>query len=147
MALSRADFEKQIVPGKILYFPCEELRSSEPHYFICITILSDTTILSCCTSQFETVKRLIERNKYPYSTLVSIPANDKENIFKKDTYINCNEYFPYTLDELWNLYNTGFLTIKGDLSNGYLQQLTIGFLDSEMIEDEIKDILPDPDDF
>lgn len=68
-------------------------------------------------------------------------------LFKKDTYVNCNEYFPYTVDELWDLYCEGVLTIKGKLPDYSLQQLIIGFLDSEMIEDEIKGTLPNPDDF
>lgn len=81
MALSRMGFDALIVPGKILYFPCEALRTPEPHYFICITMLPDNTILSCRTSQFDTVRKLIERKRFPYSTLVAIPANDQGNPF------------------------------------------------------------------
>lgn len=144
MMLSRENFEKSIVPGKILYFPCEDLRTTEPHYFVCVAILPDNTILSCCTSRFDTVRKLIERNRFPYSTLVSISGED-DNPFKKDTYINCNEYFPYTVDELWNLYQDRLLSIKGNLPIHSFQQLIIGFLDSQMIEEEIKEVLPNPD--
>lgn len=121
MPLNRIQFEAEITPGRVLYFLCTELGTLQPHFFICIIRQpDDILVLSCGTSQFETVKRLIENNRLPNETLVYIPATDGTNPFYLDTYINCNEYFPYHIDELWDLYRTGDLTIRGELAPDFI---------------------------
>jgi hypothetical protein len=148
MPLSKRDFEAEIKSAKILYFPCEELNTPIPHYFVCVCIHPPGTVnLSCCTSQFETVKRLIERGKYPNETLVYIPEHDTENPFNKKTYINCNEYFPYLIDELWDLYQNQSLEIFPELPLDSFEQIIIGFQKSPIIEEELKENLPDVNDF
>ncbi len=102
--------------------------------------------LSCCTSQFDTVKRLIERNRFPRETLVYISKDDPENPFRKDTYINCNEYFQYSLEEFWGLYFNNKLKIIGSLPLDSFEQILIGFVKSEVIEQEYKEALPGIDD-
>ncbi|HVU56129.1 MAG TPA: hypothetical protein VHD83_13785 [Puia sp.] len=148
MPLSRSQFESELVPGKVLYFSCEELGTLEPHFFICIVRQPDDIIvLSCGTSQFNTVMKLIERKRFPNETLVFIPAEDGTNPFSKDTYINCNEYFPYDISELWDMYDLGRLAIRGDIAQDSLHQIILGFHKSPIIEYEVKEMLPDPDSF
>jgi hypothetical protein len=147
-AKNRVQFEAALLSRKVLYFACSELNTEEPHYFICLCSHPVNTVnLSCCTSQFATVKRLIERNKFPSETLVYIPKTDTDNPFKKDTYINCNEWFPYSIDELWSMYYNVVLTIIPDLLPLHsFEQILIGLLASPQIEDELKESLPDIDD-
>lgn len=141
--LSLADFMNEIVPGKIFYFACTDLKTSEPHNFICIIVQDDYIAnFSCCTSKFDTVRKLIERNRYPSETLVYISPEDSDNPFKEKTYINCNEYFPFSFQELWDLYISHALKIKGTLPIHSMEQIVIGFQTSELIEDEIKELLP-----
>ena len=145
--LSRAEFEKQITSRKIFYFTSDALQTKVPHYFICIMVQPDKIInLSCCTSQFESVKRLIEKNRFPHETLVYIPQADPENPFRKDTYVNCNEYFQYSIDEFWELYYYTDFQIIGDLPLHSFEQILIGFMKSDVIEQEYKDLLPNIDD-
>jgi len=146
MPLTKLEFEAEIKSRKIFYFPCEELKTPIPHYFICICIYPiGTANLSCCTSQFDTVKRLIERRRFPNETLVYIPDSDSDNPFHRDTYINCNEYFPFLIEELWDMYQHGILEIRSELPLHSFEQILIGFNTSPMIEDELKDSLPDLD--
>jgi hypothetical protein len=146
-ALSPDQFEANIKPRAILYFPEPELKTHEPHYFICIGQTTESRIItSCCTSQFNTVKNLIERWGYPPTTLVYIPTQDNENPFKKDTYINCNEFFGYQLSELWDLYLHNKLSFHGELPLDSFEQILIGMKDSDQIDEEIKDCLPNIDD-
>jgi hypothetical protein len=150
MPLTRAEFETEITSRKILYFSCDVLNTREPHYFICICIHPFGEInFSCCTSQFETVKRLIERHRYPPSTLVYISPADTDNPFDRDTYVNCNEYFTYDIEELWQMYTNGEIIRMFDnpLPLHSFEQIVIGFRDSEMIEEDFKDALPGIDDF
>jgi len=145
MALNRSDFEFILVPSQILYFPCKELRTDIPHYFICICRdPNGNIILSCCTSQFTTVSRLIDKGKFPKETLVLIPKSDPKNDFAQDTYINCNEYFRFTVQELWVLYKMGRLTIRSELPKHSMEEILTGLSLSPMIEQEIIDNLPSP---
>jgi hypothetical protein len=147
--LTRVQFEAELVSRKILYFPCVDLNTHVPHYFICVCNHPvDIVNLSCCTSQFDTVKQLIERRKFPNETLIYMQKSDVSNPFSKDTYVNCNEYFPFSIDELWTLYSSGQLTIIKDLLPiDSFEQILIGFNKSPIIEEEFKDSLPKIDDF
>ncbi|SRR5258708_22291111 len=146
-ALSPQQFEADIKPRSILYFPEPFLNTTEPHYFICIGQTSERRIItSCCTSQFNTIKNLIERRKYPPTTLVYIPSHNSDNPFKKDTYVNCNEFFGYELSELWDLYLHNQLSFHGELPLDSFEQILIGMKDSDQIVEEIKDCLPNIDD-
>jgi hypothetical protein len=89
---------------------------------------------------------LIEKNRFPPETLVFIPGVDADNPFKKDTYINCNEYFQYSTDEFWELYSGKEMRIVGELPLHSFEQILIGFLKSDIIEQEYKDSLPTLDD-
>jgi hypothetical protein len=145
--LSPHQFEADIKPQAILYFPEPVLNTTEPHYFICIAKTEEGEIItSCCTSQFNTVRNLIEKWGYPPSTLVYIPNSDSDNPFKKDTYINCNEFFGYKLSELWDLYLHNQLSFHGELPLYSFEQILIGMRESDQIVEEIKDCLPNIDD-
>lgn len=145
--LSRSDFENTLKIRKILKFPCEEeLKTPISHFFIyiCCTASGDI-VLSCCTSQFETVRKLIERNRFPNETLVHIPYGDVDNPFNRDTYVNCNEWFAYTVEELWTMYQNGELeVIELILPIHSFEQIVLGFKASPTIEEFVKEVLPDP---
>lgn len=147
--MTRAEFENCLTGRKILYFQCDELNSPHPHYFVCIFVdAMRVAHMSCCTSQFETVRRLIERNRYPETTLVYISEQDSDNPFSKPTYINCNEYFQFSIDELWDWYQHRDLTVKEQLLPMHsFEQIILGFHASNVIEEEIKEQLPDLDSF
>lgn len=147
-ALTDQQFRANIKPRTVLYFPDEAiLKTPNSHYFICLGKNSDGHLMfSCCTSQFDTVRQLVERNRWPQSTLVYIPGNDTENPFRTDTYVNCNEFFEYSLNELWSMYLDGILSFKGDLPLHSFEQILIGLSDSPQIEDIIKEELPTIDD-
>lgn len=146
MSLNKIEFTAELVYRKILKFPCPELNTDIPHYFICVCNHPiDIVNLSCCTSQFDTVKKLIERNRLPSETLVYISEKESDNPFSKETFVNCNEYFPYTIDELWDLYESGELEIIPSLLPIHsFEQILIGFNISPQIEEEIKESLPNP---
>jgi hypothetical protein len=107
MKLPVETFVEAIAERKVYYFASERLNTPEPHYYICIKKTDDDIlILSCCTSQFETVKRFVETRNLPYETLVYInpDADDQNCPFYKQTFINCNEYHSYTVEDFKNMY-------------------------------------------
>jgi hypothetical protein len=140
MRFSSAMFLDSIEEKKIYYFSSSVLNTNTPHNFICIKRTSDDLlILSCCTSKFETIKRFIETRNLPYETLVWLSENP---IFTKDTYINCNQYFEFTLGEFRRMYENNTIEFRGEVSQSDFENIINGLLNSPLIDEEIKDILP-----
>lgn len=135
-------FLSNISQKKVYYFKSDKLNTHIPHYFVCLTVGSDgIVLLTCCTSQFEKRKKFIETRGLPLSTLVWIKPNE-ENGFKINSYVDCNSYFDYTLEELGQLYETNELEYKGEISDADFNQILIGLKESPLIEESVKDKLP-----
>ena len=66
-------FLKSIEQRKVYLFSTKQIRTDQPHYFICLK-KSDNNfiIMSCCTSQFDTINKLIQLKK---------KVKKKENIY------------------------------------------------------------------
>jgi hypothetical protein len=138
-------FIRAIQERKVYYFTSEKISSEEPHHFICLKKTDeDILIMSCCTSQYPTMIRLLEKNNLPNETIVWVSPADEENPFTKNTYVNCNEYFTYTIDEFKNLYESDKVKFTGEISEIHYEQILIGIQMSPLIDDETKELLPKP---
>ena len=139
-------FIKGISQRKVYYFASTRISSIEPHYYICIERTpGDILILSCCTSQFNTVSKFVEKRKLPYETLVHISPKGHENPFKMDTYVNCNEYHEYTIEDFKKMYLSDAIVFSGEISEIHYEQILIGLHRSPLIEEDTKAILPKPE--
>ncbi len=140
--VSGQTFGSSIDKGKIYYFKSNKLFSTnQPHYFIVIANPSDELIIFvCCTSQFDKRARFIELNNIPLSTLVWLKPND-ENGLKKDSYIDCNNFFKYSKAELIQMYNQNQIEFIGYISDSKLKEIHQGILDSPLIVNEIKGLI------
>lgn len=134
---------------EVFLFSSDKIKSQDPHNFICIKCTDKTFFFACCTSQFETVKSIIEKRKLSEKTLVYIPGKDKypQSLFKKDTFINCNQPFPHTHEEILKAIKSGLFKFVGVLPDEYYLQILIGLHESDMVDDCVKEILPKPEDF
>lgn len=131
---------------KVYYFSTTKINTAEPHYFICLKRTdNDLLIMSCCTSQFGTIKSFVETRGLPFETLVWISPKDIENPFTKDTYVNCNESKTFTLDEFKDMYNSDNISYSGEISENHYKQILIGIHSSTLIDEETKLIVPNPD--
>ncbi|NUO00611.1 MAG: hypothetical protein HUU01_08345 [Saprospiraceae bacterium] len=131
-----------IQPKKVYYFGSTKLNTGVPHYFICVSRLDGgMLILVCCTSQFEKRKNYIEKANLPFSTLVWINP-DTENGLEIDSYVDCNSYFDYSIEEFKNFYENDKLEFKGEISDTHFEQILIGLKASPIVEENIKEILP-----
>lgn len=97
-------------------------------------------ILVCCTSQFEKRKKFIELRGFPFETLVWLKPNS-ENGLKIDSYVDCNSYFDYTIDEFARLYDSDILTFEGEISEADMEQIKIGIEESPLVEESIKELV------
>lgn len=139
-------FLSSISEKKVYYFSTNKINTQDPHYFICIKRTNnDILIMSCCTSQYDTVRHYVENSNLPYETLVWITPLDESNPFNKNTYINCNYPISFTVDEFRSKYESDSVTFSGEISNSHYNQILIGLHSSPMIDLETKELLPDPD--
>ena len=130
---------------KVYYFSSTRLESDIPHYYVVVNKTDgDLLVLSVCTSQFDTVKRFVETRSLPTESLVYIKP-DTSNPFEKETFVNCNKCFTYTIDEFRSMYDANAIDYSGELSEGHYEQILTGIHSSPLIEEEIKDIVPKPE--
>lgn len=147
MKLPTDIFLSAIEEKKVYYFSSTQINTPEPHYFICLKRTdNDVLIMSCCTSQFDTVRRFVESRSLPNETLVWISPGDQtdENPFVKDTYVNCNSSYTYTIDEFRSMYNSDSVTFSGEISDEHYEQIVIGIHKSPLIDTETKEVIPLP---
>lgn len=137
-------FLQAVAEGKVYYF-VNKVFGGEPHFHIVIKRTDiDVLIFTCCTSQFDTIRRHIEAKKLPNTTLVWISPSDSSNPFHKDTYVNCNSYSTCTIEEFGVMYENEKVDFSGEISDDHFQQILIGLHDSPQIDEETKDMLPKP---
>lgn len=147
MKLPSNIFLAGITEREIFYFASTKINSSEPHHFICIKRTdNDILILACCTSQKDTIERLIKLQNLPYNTIVAIsPDAGDDNPFTKDTFVNCNDSFTYTLDEFRAMYESHTITCSGKISEIHYEQILIGIHASTLIDEDTKELIPKPE--
>lgn len=137
-------FVSSVQDRNIYYFSSDQIKSTEPHYFICIhRTPDDVLLLSCCTSQFEKRKNFIELQGLPNETLVWIRPKDGDyNPFTKDTYVDCNNVYEYTLEEFAEMHKNGTISYTGELDQKYYSQIIIGIHKSPLVEEIKKEFIP-----
>jgi hypothetical protein len=136
-------FLSAIQEKKVYYFSSIFLKTTEPHYFICIKRTEDEVlILTCCTSQRDTIQKFIEKKNLPFETMVWISPSDRENPFYTDTYVNCNSTFTYTVDEFRSMYDSDKIDFSGEISLNYYSQIITGIHKSPLVEAETKELIP-----
>lgn len=143
MKLPCEAFIKSIEEKKVYYFSSTRLNTDEPHHYICIKKSdNDILILTVCTSKFDTVKNYVERAKLPNETLVWISPVDANNPFTKDTYVNCNTSFTYTLEEFREMYESDTIKHSGEINDGHYFQILDGLHASPLIDKDTKNTIP-----
>lgn len=136
-------FLQGINEKKVYYFSSVKLNTSVPHYFICVFKGADNTvILVCCTSDREDKRKKWIEKLGLHSTLVWIEPDDNNGL-TKDTFVDCNTFFEYTVDAFKTMYENGLLDYKGEISATHYAQIINGLLDSPTIPTEFKELLRD----
>jgi hypothetical protein len=139
-------FKKGIAEKKVYYFSSSKLNVQAPHYYICIKRTDDDILIATvCTSQFETVKNMVERQKLPMETLVRIKPEPGVNPFDKDTYIYCNNTFTFTIEEFEGMYEDNRITLSGEISDLHYNDILVGLHASPLIARDIKASIPKPE--
>ncbi|MBL0126579.1 MAG: hypothetical protein IPP83_03780 [Flavobacteriales bacterium] len=140
MIFPREVFVQQLRVGSILYFLNPDFVSDDPHFHVCMAEAHGSLYLTCCTKQYEKRRRFIESRGLPFSTLVRlVPSGINE--FTLETFVDCDRIFRYTHDDLYAIYKTGGLRIRGEVSEAQHEEIQTGLLESPLIEEEVKAVL------
>ena len=133
--------KNSIKEGNVYYFASTKINSSEPHYYVCIKKTdNDILIMSCCTSKYDTSYKYIQRNNLPLETLVYLDPQ-KNSFLSTKTYINCNSYIDFTIDDFLSKYTRGEIKLKGEINKDDYHQIVNGLIISPDIEEELKETL------
>jgi hypothetical protein len=85
--------------------------------------------------------RYVESRGFPYSTLVGIDPGDDKNPFVKDTYVNCNNTFVYSVAEFQSMYNKDSVSFSGEIAGDIYDLILTGIEQSPEVEEEIKEMI------
>jgi len=141
-------FLSAIDDRKIYYFSTTKINTDSPHHFICLKRTdNDILIMTCCTTQFDTIRKFVESRSLPMETLVWISPDvkDIDNPFTEDTYVNCNNSLTYTIEEFRTMYDSEAVSYSGMISESHYHQILIGIHRSPLIDNETKELIPSPD--
>ena len=123
-----------------MYFLNPDFVSADPHFHVCMAEAHGSLYLTSCTSQYEKRRRFIEARKLPFSTLVRLmPSGTNE--FDRETFVDCNRIFRFTHDDLYAIYKTGGLRIRGAVNEAQHEEIRTGLLESPLIEEAVKAVL------
>jgi hypothetical protein len=138
MKLPISLFAESIEEKKIYFFK-HNLFGVKDHMHICLKKPNGNILyFVCCTTKHKTIEKYINLRGFSYSTIVSIPKDDK-NCFKEDsTYINCNTVHEGDLRKFLKSYNNEEVKLIGEISDNHFYQILNGINDSRTVPNEIK---------
>ena len=143
MKIPTDTFLQHIGLQKVYYFSCNRIDTPDNHFWVCIQRTpDDVLILSCCTSQLETIERLIKYQRLLPETFVFVSPKDNSNPFWKDTFVNCNNCQLFTIDEFRAMYDSNRVKYSGEISDAHFQQILDGVRLSTLVDGETKALLP-----
>lgn len=116
--------------GSIYKIKAPELISTDiPHFFIVVAIDNHDIYLVLCTSKKDKKVEHFENKNLDFTSLVYIKP-DIDNKLPIDTYINCNDYFVITKNNLKLKLISGYLTYIGKVSLNHYLQIKNGIVES-----------------
>ncbi|OGC91235.1 MAG: hypothetical protein A2W25_17510 [candidate division Zixibacteria bacterium RBG_16_53_22] len=128
-----------IQPGSVYFFADEELPS--PHFFVVINknpAVEHPILLLYVSSQVE--KIVSSRSLWRSKTVVIIKKGTHPD-FSLDSAIDCNHVFSRSIKDLERKFKSGHLRIKSAMSSNLLDKLRESVLESDVVEEYIKDMI------
>lgn len=133
-------FIQSINEKKVYYFSSSKINTQIPHYFICILINNKILTLVCCTSDRDDKRKKRIEKLGLHSTLVWIKP-DTNNGLVKDSFVDCNSFFEYSIEDFKLMYENNLLEYKGEITDTHYLQIVQGLIDSPTIPMDVKELL------
>lgn len=100
----------------------ELINTKTPHYFIVVAVEDSNNYLCICTTQLQKKIAHITHTGGDLNTIAYLEPNSENGLTEK-TYVNCNDYYEVSKDDLINKVEQGKLNYKGMLSKEEYQKI------------------------
>lgn len=130
--------------GQIYFFSLDSSVGIGNHRHIFLKkSREDILFFSCCTSQEDTMNRLIQLQKLDPSTIVWIKP-DACNGLKKDTFVNCNSIQRISKEEfIAACENNEITSMNCRISENHYKQIANGIRKSKLVSGEVQECFPE----
>jgi hypothetical protein len=129
---------------EVFFFGIPQVANSSPHFFVCIKKSeNEILIFTCCTTQFQKREQYVMNAGLSGDTLVEIEPTS-QNGLKKRTLVDCNKYFPITVEDFKKLVDTKKAEYRGEVSGEIYNKILTGIHASDEISEEQKEEIPKP---
>jgi hypothetical protein len=112
-----------------LYAP-EIVNITIPHYFIVVAIDGDDNYMLVGTTKREKKEKHFENMGLDLSGLVCI-SSDSQNCLPEETWVNCNDHYHITKDDLVKKVELKSFEITGEVSLDHYFQLRAGIIGND----------------
>lgn len=128
--------------GDVFFFEKESKVEVPDHLHICVVkgSVQEPLIFACCTSQENTMNKLIKKQNLSSETIVYV-SKKKYPFLTKDTFINCNNLFIISQEDFIADYDRGNIIKRESLDINHFSQIRNGILKSDLVEEEYKDMV------
>jgi len=140
-------FVNSIEEKEVILFRASK-ETVDPHFYICIKkTKEDVLMLALSTTQKERILKFVSINNCHPDTIVEIKPNseDSDSVFNKHCYVNCNDVYPYTSEELKTMHDKGLLKPIGILHQKYYEAIVNGICLSQLVDNDFQDLLNSTD--
>ena len=135
-------FLESLICKKVYWFSANPPSGIPNHYHICVAKTDDDfVIFACCTSQEDTMNKLIKKQGLSSSSIVYIKGGNYN--FTKDTFINCNQIYTMTIEQFSEYYDKGGVEFKSEIDLSHYKQIVKGIKESKLVAIEHKKMIPD----
>jgi hypothetical protein len=136
-------FAEFIADKEVLLFQYSN-EVQTPHLYICVKKAPENVLMMVLsTTNHARLQRFVANNGLHPDTIVPIQPNYIENDspLRKPSWINCNDVYLYTIEEINQFHRGGAITpIQDPLPERYYEQIVNGICLSDNIDEEIKDL-------
>lgn len=134
-------FYQSLEEGKVYFFDRNAQIGVPDHRHVCVTkTKKDEVVFVATTSNDVRTNRMIELGLIDSSTIVYVPKDG--DCFTMNTFINCNQVWTYSEDELKAEYESRTIRYRGEVTEDKHLQILNGIHSSNQVDEEIKDIIP-----
>lgn len=112
-------------------------------FFIVLNVnpkTDEVLVLATITKKNDKTKEFIKRTGEVPETLVNIKISDFPSL-SQDSVVNCNNFYPMSLEELINKIESGGKIFKHKLSKIVIDALISGMMKSNQVSPEVKRLL------
>jgi hypothetical protein len=124
---------ESLLPKDVIIFQNPGLNSTDPHMYVCVGRQNNRyQFLICSTQEHSIKKRVVIRGQAPDTVVQITPSIDCP--VHRDSWIDCNNVFDFSHEELKSLVNNNFNRPTVRMPERHHQSIVNGICLSELVD-------------